>query len=143
MRIWKQGKNSDTCLACVAAMAFDSSPSFFRLWCKKNHKDCYDNIAFMDFGADKGFWVDIDNKKAPDFTYYFKHYKFLTKAGKAKLLPMSTPAMLLEKMDGVECDYHALYWTGKDLIDPDPRTPDHFPWDSYKITMVFPIHVKE
>ncbi len=128
----KQEKNSKDCLACVAAMATETSVIEYKRFCKKNELYRYDDIALYSYLEEKGFAVGVFSPESDPFTKEnLQHIDLLT--APCYLVVESTKEAYRNK--GAT---HAIYWDGKKLHDSNPEVQISR-WKDYKILMTMPI----
>ena len=59
--------------------------------------------------------------------------------GELSLSLWGQPALVDVKSSLYEGMEHALYWDGKNLRDPNPRTPDIVRWEDYEVIRIWPL----
>ena len=128
-----QNPMSDDCVACVAAMATQTSVETFKKIMRQPegpYSDWQFNAYCMLYGFVVGSGFRWD--KSP-----FDPAKEMIGA---EVDLMNFPAYIVvdsETRSGVE---HAIYWNSKEVFDPNPDADSQRPLSSYKIISVFPIN---
>jgi len=127
----KQNSGDKRCLAIVAAMAFNTTPEDFELFCL--HEPPYSEWEFAHYAFKKqaicGFGFDIQQQK--DFNDNFN----MTVTINLKEIP----CFIAVESEAGEPMGHAIYWDTKQVWDPNPMTPNGRSLDSYKIKRIYPI----
>ena len=126
----KQKYGSKNCVAVVAAMAFNVPVEEFEQFADATPEGRYRESEFIGFALSKGFFVGVVFMQ-PDFT-----------AGNKKLnIQMDvtdTPAFLTVLSEYEANEYHAVYWDGQKIHDPDPRAINN-KLENYQVEAWYPI----
>lgn len=130
----KQAPGDGRCVACTAAMAAgdETTESFQRFVAERfsEAKPPYSDLQAYAYLLERKLVVGLG----------FMHPKFCPdETMTLKFNARDFPAYVV-----VQSPYrdvtHAVYWDGKKIRDPDPRTPDGKPINQYQILLWVPIY---
>jgi hypothetical protein len=130
----KQKKGSSYCVACVAAMATDSSVGEFRKFVGKSrgpYTDYHLYYYLLNKGYIVGVGLDYEDEDPGDFH-----------ANSTLQLEFNIrrfPAYVIVPSETRTGKEHAVYWDGRWIRDPNPKKLDKESVANYKILKWFPI----
>jgi len=126
----KQKKNSSYCVACVAAMATNTTVAEFREFLNKK-KGPYNDFDFYKYLVSKHYAVGVGFTK--------NGIDLKDKTAKCIINLSDYPAYVIVESQTKEKKLHAIYWDGKKVHDPNPAVKDGCELESYEIVNWFPI----
>lgn len=135
----------------------------FKALKQPDNKSCQHTVLAMIVGESVDYvkeWFDWDLPLGSDDAILFlaHHGIYLATFLKAKndhivisdieditfTIPMKgRPAMLAVKSERYEGKLHAVLWTGKEVLDPNPNVKESRTLDSYKIVEIWPMIMTE
>lgn len=132
METIKQAPGSKDCLACVAAMATDTTVELYKEYCWKNRLDPEQDYTFIQYlwfrGYLAGFYFEGDGVHG---RIEFSQLDCVTLLSSPAFIAVESRSEKTRKAG----NSHAVYWDGKKLHDPN----GDYPKESYKIISVLPI----
>lgn len=126
----KQKYGSKNCVAVVAAMAFDCPVEEFEKFAEPTPEERYRETEFVRFALTKGFFVGVVFMQ-PDFTNGSRTMQTTMNASDA-------PAFVTVLSEYEANQYHAVYWDGQKIHDPDPRAINN-KLENYQVEAWYPI----
>ncbi len=128
----KQSPGSKDCLACVAAMAAQTSVEDFKKYYRDNELPFDDDMTLIRYLAEHGYLVGIftpDDSRWP--------FEALTNVN---LTPGPAYVVVESDLEWVRKQgaHHAVYWDGKTLYDPAPASGSK-KLSEYEIVMFLPL----
>jgi hypothetical protein len=126
----KQKEHEETCLGCVMAMATHTTiKDVKRIIGDKpvySDKDLITYLLHYGYYLGSGFNTNnITLKKNSKLTTTFKL--------------KNNPAYIVVESERDEDCYHAIYWDGKQLYDPNPFNDHNLPFSHYSVIEIYPI----
>lgn len=125
----KQDYGSKNCMAVVATIAFHIPIEEFESYCNDDAGP-YSINQFVRFGISRGYFTGF---------YCFSNPKVHFGMIIEKFDIQTMPALAVVKSAYNEGEQHAVYWDGKNIIDPDPAIQGYRNPKDYEILEWYPI----
>lgn len=134
MKTIRQTQGSKDCLACVAAMATNTTPDEFVSYCKSHGYDRYSDAAMCHYLVDNGLLLGACFSEDNVFGTVNLEQAFLcdVSTGLAYIAVESCNGDV--RNQGAS---HAIYWDGEKIHDPAFEKP--LPMKEYKVLTILPI----